>query len=156
MTFRIQALDPGRFAALFDLPDAALAGHLAVRVVADSSPGFPCRVSLADSEVGEELLLVNHVHQPLASPYRAAHAVFVRRNVAQAHPRPAEVPAMFRTRQLSLRGFDTNAMLLQAELIQGAALGATLDAMFAEAPGVAFVDIHFAGPGCYAAKAVRA
>lgn len=152
MTFRIQALDPSRFAPLFDLPDDALAAHLAVRMMADSNPGFPCRVSLADAEIGEELLLVNHAHQPLASPYRAAHAVFVRRHVAQAHPRADEVPAMLHTRHLSLRGFDADAMLLRAELIQGA----TLDAMFAEPSALAFVDIHFAGPGCYAAKAVRA
>ena len=75
MTFQIRALDHHRFAKLFALSDSELAANMAVRQIATTKPGFPCRVSLADAEVGEELILVNYEHQPSASPYRAAHAV---------------------------------------------------------------------------------
>ena len=59
---------------------------MAVRQTATTKPGFPCRVSLEDAEVGEQLILVNYEHQPSASPYRAAHAIFVRKGVEQAKP----------------------------------------------------------------------
>ena len=52
MAFRIRGLDPAPFQPLFDLDDAALAGQGAVRVVADCSPGYPCRIGLTDAPVG--------------------------------------------------------------------------------------------------------
>ena len=103
MTFQISALDHHRFAMLFALSDRELAANMAVRQIATTKPGFPCRVSLADAEVGEELILVNYEHQPSASPYRAAHAVFVRKGVEQAQPAVNEVPELFKNRVLSLR-----------------------------------------------------
>src|SRR5437868_2471411 len=106
MTFQITALPAEPFAALFDLSDEALAERLAVRVIADAKPGYPCRVSLADAEPGEELILVNHQHQPSATPYQAAHAVFVRKGARQAQPEAGEVPEQLSSRMLSLRAFD--------------------------------------------------
>ena len=78
--------------------------------VADPSPGFPCRVSLCDAEPGETVLLVHYEHQPAASPFRASHAVYVRRGAVQAHPAPGEVPEMLRRRLLSVRAFDDAGM----------------------------------------------
>jgi Protein of unknown function (DUF1203) len=37
--------------------------------------GHPCRVSLTDSQEGDERLLVNYEHHPVASPYRMRFAV---------------------------------------------------------------------------------
>ena len=92
MRFQITALEAERFAPFFAMSDRELADHLAVRVTATSRPGFPCRVSLADAEVGDELILVNHEHQPDASPYQAAHAVYVRRRrLRQARPTVGEI-----------------------------------------------------------------
>ena len=69
MNFRITGLPAERFAPLFSLSDAELTAHGAVRRIADRrSPGYPCRVSLTDSSPGEELLLVNYEHHPVASP----------------------------------------------------------------------------------------
>jgi hypothetical protein len=68
MAFRIVGLDPAPFKPLFALSDAALAAIGALRVVADD-PRMPCRVSMAHAAPGEELLLLNHAHQP------AKHAV---------------------------------------------------------------------------------
>jgi len=155
MNFRITALDGADFAPLFALSDAELAARGARRVVADASPGFPCRVSLADAEPGETLILFNHESLAANSPYRACHAVFVREGAEQAEPAPGEVPLMLRRRLLSVRGFDAGAMMVDADVIDGETLGGHLEALFAR-PEIAFVHIHNAKPGCFAAAAVRA
>ena len=69
--FQLCGIEPAPFAHLFELSDEALKQHGAVRQFATESPGYPCRVSLQDAEVGEELLLLPYEHQPAASPYRA-------------------------------------------------------------------------------------
>lgn len=155
MSFQITALPPEPFAHLFAMADDDLAAHRAVRQVATEQPGFPCRVSLADAAVGDEVVLVNFEHQDCASPYRSAHAVFVRKGVAQAWPAVDEVPDVLKSRTLSLRAFDAAAMLVDADLADGRELGPALDRMLA-GPGVAVVHIHYAKPGCYAARAIRA
>jgi hypothetical protein len=54
MHFRIRGLPAERFAPLFALSDAELKQHGAVRRIADArDPGYPCRVSLADSRPGD-------------------------------------------------------------------------------------------------------
>jgi hypothetical protein len=73
MSFRIRGLPADHFNRLFTLSDEELAEHHAVRRIADDRrPGYPCRVSLTDSEPGDELLLVNYEHLPVDSPYRSA------------------------------------------------------------------------------------
>ena len=54
MNFRIRGLSPEPFKAMFQLDDAELVAHGAQRVFADdSTPGYPCRVSLAHATPGE-------------------------------------------------------------------------------------------------------
>ena len=152
MSFQIHALAPEPFAPLFDLPQRELAKHLAVRRIAAAKPGFVCRVSLQDAEVGEPLLLIHYTHQGAATPYRASHAIFVRRNVARASLAVGEVPEALRNRVLSLRAFDCDGMMVAADLCDGLRLETSLAAQLAE-PGAAYVHIHFAKFGCYAARA---
>lgn len=155
MTFQITALPAEPFADLFALSDQDLADRLAVRVIADAKPGYPCRVSLADAEPGEELILVNHQHQAAASPYRATHAVYVRRGAAQAQPAIGEVPDQLRARTLSLRAFDADGMMVATDLAEGGVLAPALDRLLAD-PKAAYVHVHFARAGCYAARVDRA
>lgn len=155
MPFQITALPMASFAPLFTMADADLEQHRAVRVTADAKPGYPCRVSLEDAEVGETLILVHHEHQPTATPFRASHAVYVRENASPASPGPNEVPAMLRARPLSLRGFDAGDMLVAAELVIGEAVEAAVEIMLADA-NVAYIHAHLAKPGCYAARIDRA
>jgi hypothetical protein len=96
MAFQITALDHHYFASLVELSGSELAENMAVRQTATQKPGFPCRVSLADAEVGEELILVNYEHQPSNSPYRAAHAIFVRKGVEQSQPAVGQRPELLR------------------------------------------------------------
>ena len=155
MTFRIAALPRDTFAPLFTLPDDALAARQARRVVAQAGGGYPCRVSLRDAEPGETLLLVHHEHQSADTPFRASHAIYVRESATEAHPVPGDVPDLFRSRLLSLRGFDAEGMMQDADVVDGRALEPAIAAMFAE-PMVAYIHLHYAKPGCYAARVDRA
>lgn len=154
MTFHITALPAAPFAPLFALSDDALAAKGAVRRVADGRPVFPCRVSLRDAERGEELLLTNYEHQPARSPFRSSHAIYVRRGAEQAHLEPGEVPVMLRSRLLSVRAFDVSGMLVGADVVEGRALETMIGALL-DAPGASYLHIHFARPGCYAARVER-
>ena len=51
--FVFRALSDTDFAALFELDDNQLAARGIERVRADAKPGFPCRVSLCDAEIGD-------------------------------------------------------------------------------------------------------
>ena len=59
------------------MSDDELANRSAKRYVASANAGFPDRIEMRDAEPGERLILVNYVHQPADTPYRASHAVFV-------------------------------------------------------------------------------
>jgi hypothetical protein len=81
-------------------------------------------------------------------------AVYVRRG-EQTFDAIDEVPEQLRTRTLAVRAFDANAMMLAWELVDGRHLTAGLERMLSD-PRAAYVHIHFAAPGCYAARAERA
>lgn len=155
MSFRISALPADRFATLFALTDAELAERHIVRRVADAAIGFPCRVSLADAEIGDILLLLNHEHLAVASPYRSAHAIYVRAQVSTAQPEVDEVPEVLRRRLLSIRGFDAAGMMHAFDVRDGTDAAAAFARLF-EQPEVDFLHVHYAGPGCYAARVDRA
>ncbi|GMG82330.1 DUF1203 domain-containing protein [Paralimibaculum aggregatum] len=155
MSFQIHALPAAQFSGLFALSDEALAARNMRRMVVRAKPGTPCRVSLADAEIGETVILLNHEHQPAASPYRASHAIFVREGAAQAVPSVGEVPEALATRLLSLRLFDAGHMMIGADVVDGAALPGAIDRAFEDA-AVAYIHLHNAGPGCFAAAVTRA
>ncbi|HEY0941633.1 MAG TPA: DUF1203 domain-containing protein [Steroidobacter sp.] len=154
MHFQISGLPLSHFAPLFSLSDEELAQHDALRVVANSCPGFPCRVSLQDAEVGERLLLLNYEHLALATPYRSRHAIFVRESATEAHLSTDEVPEQLRIRLLSVRAFDTRGMMEGAEVAPGTALERVIEQLFSN-PNVSYLHIHNAKPGCYAARVDR-
>jgi hypothetical protein len=155
MAFQITALPPAPFVPLFDLSADSLAERGGVLRVADRSPGYPCRVSLRDAEPGETVLLVNYEHQPARSPFRSTHAIYVRRGAEQAHPAPDEVPEMLRSRLLSVRAFDASGMLAEADVVEGREVESAIERLFG-APAAAYLHLHFARPGCYAARVDRA
>jgi hypothetical protein len=155
MHFRIQGLPAETFAPLFALSDDALAERGAVRRIADArQPGYPCRVSLTDSRPGDELILVNYEHHAVASPYRMRFAIFVRRGEETFDAIDA-VPEQLRQRTLAVRAFDAGAMMVGHELVDGEKLEGAIGRLFAD-PRAAYLHIHFAAPGCYAARVERA
>lgn len=155
MSFRIQALSPAPFLPLFDLDDEALAAIGARRMIADAPHAAPCRVSLADAEPGERLLLVNHRHLDApASPYRGDGPIFVREGVVQAVPAAGEVPDMLGRRLLSARIYDADWMMTDADVVEGRDLAGRLETWFAD-PAVSRIHLHTARRGCFMAAAGR-
>jgi hypothetical protein len=155
MSFRIHALPYAPFAPLFKLSDAELTEAGASRMVVDSKPGFPCRVSLADAEPGETVVLLNFEHQPAHSPYRARHAIFVRENAEQAFPDIGSVPEVLASRLISVRAFDERHYMVKADVVDGSDLSDSITGMLRDRK-VAYLHLHNARPGCFAASVTRA
>jgi hypothetical protein len=117
-------------------------------------PGYPCRVSLTDSHEGDELILVNHEHHGVDSPYRMRFAIYVREGDTR-YDAIDQVPEQLRTRPLAVRAFDIEAMMTGCELVDGREVEAAIERLFAN-PKAAYLHVHFAAPGCYAAQVERA
>jgi hypothetical protein len=155
MSFRIQGLPADQFAPLFALSNEELAGRGAVRRIADGrKPGSPCRVSLTDAKPGDELILVNYEHHAVDSPYRMRFAIYVRKG-EETYDAVDEVPEQLRLRKLAVRAWDADAMMVGHELVDGRELESAIDRLFAD-PQAKYLHVHFASPGCYAAKVERA
>jgi Protein of unknown function (DUF1203) len=154
MSFRITGLPATHFADLFSLSPAALAARGAVLCQVDQANAFPCRVSLTDAEPGDEVLLVHYEHHAVPSPFRASFAIYVRAG-EETYDAVDSVPDQLRRRMLSVRGFDADGMLLDAELVDGRELEGAIERLFADAR-MAYLQAHFAKPGCYAARIERA
>lgn len=152
--FQLTGLDPAPFTALFDLDDASLRRLAVERRIADAAPGFPCRVSLEDAAIGEELLLLPWVHHAVDSPYQASGPIFVRRGARRAQLAPGEVPDCVTRRLMSLRAYDAAHGMVDAEVVEGVAVAATLARLFAREE-IAYVHLHNARRGCYSCAATR-
>ena len=155
MTFRVIGLDPTPFAHLFDLADDELPAHHARRVRVGPEGGVPDRVELRDLVAGETALLVHYLHQPAATPYRASHAVYVLQGARTPRTVEGRLPAVLRRRLLSLRAFDADDMMVDADVVEGVAAHACVERLLADAR-VAYVHAHYARPGCFAARIERA
>ena len=154
MSFQIHALSPESFAKYFDYSAEQLAASGAQLHTVTEYPGTPCRVSLADAHVGETVVLLNYEHQPQNTPYRATHAIFIRKGVQQAMPVIGTVPDVLASRLLSIRGFDATHNMRVADVVDGTALGAALDEMFADSK-IDYIHVHNAKQGCFAACVTR-
>lgn len=152
MSFRITGLPAENFAHLFALSDAELAAQGAVRRVAEHPA--PCRISLTDATPGDEVILVNYEHHPVDSPYRMRFAIYVRKG-EETYDKVNEVPQQLRTRTLAARSFDDTGMMVDRELVEGARLESAIERLLAE-PRAAYLHLHYAAPGCYAARVERA
>jgi hypothetical protein len=153
MTYVVRGLDPAPYRHLVGLSDEQLAEQGVVRMTVEGD-GYPCRVSLTDRSVGEKVLLLNYVSHDVANPYRASHAIFV----TEGEEAPAEyvnaVPPVFGPRVLSLRGFDSAGMMVDAILTQPDEADAGIRRLFGN-PEVATIHAHNATRGCFAAKIER-
>jgi Protein of unknown function (DUF1203) len=153
MTYRIEPLSRDAFEPLFAMTDDELAEHNAVRVTANG-PGFPCRVSLADAQAGETLILINHTSHDVATPYRSTYAIYVRENAVEAKPLIDSTPPVFEGRPIALRGFDEGGMLRNAALAAPGTADSRIRDLFAS-PEIAYIHAHNAAHGCYSCRIVR-
>lgn len=152
MTYRITGLDPAPYKPLFGLTDAELAKRGVVRMTVSKKPSFPCRVSLADREVGETVLLLNHISHDVANAYRATHAIFV--GDAQQAEFVDQIPSVFEKRVLSLRGFGRDGMMVDAILSQPGEADAAIRNLF-DNPEIETIHAHNAARGCFSARIER-
>lgn len=153
MAFRITGLPAEPFRDLFSMSDAELAERGAVRRIAEDH-GYPCRISLTDAAVGDEVILVHHEHHAVASPFRASHALYVRRGETQ-YDAVDTVPDQLRRRLLSVRAYDADAMMIEADVAPGSELEPLVARLFSD-PRARYLHIHYARQGCYAARVDRA
>lgn len=154
-SFRIRGIDPAPFLPLYGLTDEALAARGARRYRVDENPGFPDRVEMQDVPLGETVLLVNHVSQAADTPYRASHAIFVREGAVARYDEIDVIPDVLRRRVLSLRGFDRDGMMVDADLVDGREMESLMARLFAQ-PAIASIHVHYARRGCYAGLIERA
>lgn len=154
MDFRITGLSPELFAALVGLDDLELASRGARRVVAEPGRGFPDRIELREADPGESLLLVNYLHLPAATPYRSSHAIYVLESACQRYDRINEVPALFRPRVMSVRAFDQDDMMIDADITPGTDVERLIERLLAD-PRTAYLHAHYAKYGCLAAHIAR-
>ncbi len=154
MPFQISALPAEPFRHLFGADENELDAHGAQRLIADSHPGFPCRISLEDVHIGETVLLLNYEHQAATSPFRSRHAIFVREHAEEARLDPGDVPDQLRRRLLSIRAFDDHDMMIDADVVDGPDFEGPVEAMLAN-PKTHYLHVHNAKQGCYAARVDR-
>lgn len=149
MSFRAKGLPLSSFETLFALDDATLAARGIRRVVADAQPGFPCRVSLEDAAPGETLLLLPFEHHDAHSPYRASGPIFVRERAMQPFDAVDVVPPVLRTRLLSLRAYDAQGLMVDAEIVEGREIETVIARFFAR-DDIGYIHVHNAKRGCFA------
>jgi len=154
MSFRVLGLSPDQFRPLFATSDAELHRRGPRRVVADD-PRMPCRVSMEHARPGEELLLLNFEHQPANTPYRATHAIYVRKAADRAFDAVDTIPEVLESRLLAIRAFDAQHLMIDAEVCDGAE-AADLFERFLANPQTSYLHVHNAKRGCYAARVERA
>jgi hypothetical protein len=155
MSFRITGLSPEPFRHLYGISDAELERAGVKRYVADKMPGFPDRIEMRDADIGQPLLLLNHVCQPAHTPYRATHAIFVREGAQETYDRIDQVPQVMRIRLLCLRAYDSSHMMVDADVVEGRDIETLIGRLFAN-PEVAYIHAHNAKRGCYSGRIDRA
>jgi hypothetical protein len=155
MSFQITGLDAGPFRRFYGLSDDELQSFGVKRLIADARPGFPDRIELRDVERGEALLLLNYLHQPADTPYRASHAIFVREWAETPYRAVDETPEVLWMRPISLRAFAASGDMIDADLTAGGDLKPAIERLFANSDA-AYIHAHYAKRGCYAARIDRA
>jgi Protein of unknown function (DUF1203) len=120
----------------------------ASRVRVDKPNAYPCRRCLKDGEVGETMMLLSYDPFVGASPCSGPGPIYV-------HDRDCtpfdgeEIPDQLTRRLLSVRAYDGNHMLVDADVIQGAELEDAAQRLLRDA---SYLHVHNARPGCFAAR----
>jgi len=154
-SFRLLGLDPEPFEPLFRLRDDELKARHIRRHVATSTPGFPCRVSLEDAAIGDELLLLPYAHLDVASPYRASGPIFIRRGARRRLLDADEIPPCISDRLISVRAYDGDGLMQAANVRAGRDVAAEIRTLFDD-PSIEFIHLHNAKPGCFSCRVERA
>lgn len=152
--FRIRGLEKSEFQYINDLTDEELINYGIVKLVADTSPGYPCRISLEDADIGETVYLFNYNHHTANSPYQGNGAIFIRKNAETSKISVNTIPDQVLHRKLSMRGYDKRGMMLKCKLIDGIDTKSCIIDFFNNEE-IEYIHIHNAVPGCYSCLVER-
>ncbi|MBS7253256.1 DUF1203 domain-containing protein [Flavobacterium branchiicola] len=153
--FIIKPLNHTEFLGFFELTDLELEKIGAIKMTVDKFPGFPCRISLEDAEIGEEILLLPYKHHKTNSPYQSSGPIFIRKKASTPVFTVNQVPKMLNHRLLSLRGYDKKGMMKEASVTEGNSLKEQIIQTFKNEQ-IEYIHIHNARPGCYNCLVERA
>ncbi len=155
MAFQITGLSPEPFKHLFGLSDEELQHFGAIRIHADGSRELTDRIEMRNAAPGESVLLINHECQPAQTPYRASHAIFVLEHATKPYQGARnEVPEIMQMYLQSLRAFDQDGMMVEADVAFGDEVKPTIERLLAN-PQTAYIHAHNAKQGCYAGRIER-
>jgi hypothetical protein len=154
MSFVIQGLDPHLFGSLSSQKQAIFNGAPVECHEVTESPGFPCRITLSDAEVGHTVLLVSYAHPQANSPYAQSGPIFVTEWAVERACYVDEIPPALARRTLSLRGYDVDGSMVDAMIVEGVVAKEVIEALF-EDHAIVRIDAHNAGRGCFAAHIMR-
>lgn len=133
---------------LFKLSDEELFSKGIIKKRADSKPGYPCRVSLEDAEVGEEVMLFQFIHHNINSPYASSGPIYVRKNAKKVNLKINEIPEMLYQRKQSLRAYSKKGMMVAAINVEKENIKKQIEIFF-DNTEISYIQIHNANPGCY-------
>ena len=129
--------------------------HTARTIVVDEADSYPCRRCLRDAEPGEIVVLLSY--DPFVdgadTPYRQPGPIFVHAGPCAYEP-DRDVPDQLARRLLSVRSFGHDHLMLGGVVVQGAELDATAGRLLDD-EAVAYLHVHNAGAGCFAARIDR-
>jgi len=154
MNFLITALPMDAFQELMFKNDEELKAFHAKWVIVDVEAGYPCRVSLVDAKIGERVLVLPFCHHDVDSPYQSSGPIFVREKAKMAKLGINEVPKILLHRSLSIRAYDANKLMIQAEVLQGGELKAAIGRFFCDSD-IEYLQIHNATSGCFNCSVFR-
>jgi Protein of unknown function (DUF1203) len=138
------------------LPAGEVDSHgFAARTKVADGP-LPCRRCLRNAEVGEDLVLAPYDPFIVRSPYAGDGPVFVHADGCEPfEPAPGAVSEQVAGRVLSVRAYDGEAMMTASTVLAGERFPQQVEELLDD-DDVAFLHVHFAGPGCFAFRVDRA
>ena len=154
MNFKINALNHQEFNSLFEKSDIELEKKGIKRMIVDQKPGFPCRVSLEDAEIGDEVILIPYEFHKTNSPYQSRGPIFVRKGLETKEFENNEIPVMLNHRLLSFRGYDKKGFMKEAVTEKGVNTQGVIEQIFGNSE-IEYIHIHNSSPGCYNCEVIR-
>jgi hypothetical protein len=150
MQFIIQGLDPSLFVSVFEQKQAVFnRGPVEAHSVTEC-PGSPCRITLDDAQIGQNVWLLSYCHHDAATPYAQSGPIFVTDGVTTAARYVDEMPPALARRTLSLRAYNVDGAMVDAIIIQGHLAPPEIERMF-DRGDVVRIDAHNGARGCFAA-----
>ncbi|MBH3284029.1 DUF1203 domain-containing protein [Serratia marcescens] len=154
MEYKISGLKAEQFTHLFGQSESYLKRYGAVRQTVNSNLGYPDRISLRNIPTGENSILINHIYQPADTPYFGSHAIYIWEGCNDQGIYVNELPEVMTTRLLSLRAYDEEHFLRQADICEGKCAESLICRFFKDST-ISYIHIHNAKHGCYSCLCER-